>query len=151
VTDKYPQLHLNNQLCFSVYTLSRLITQAYQPLLKELGLTYPQYLALLVLWQAAEEGSLPVPVKHLCENLLLDTGTVTPLLKRLESSGLVKRSRSEEDERVVRIGLTEAGLALRERASGIPEQILCSSGINVTEGAQIKTQLQGVIEQLQKS
>ena len=148
---EYPELHLDNQLCFSVYTLSRLITQAYQPLLKALGLTYPQYLALLVLWQAEEEGSLPVPVKFLCEKLLLDTGTLTPLLKRMEVNGLVVRGRSSQDERVVQVNLTEAGLKLREQASKVPVEILCRTGLDIAQGEQIKEELSALIEQLDQA
>tara|TARA_B100001109_G_C18864827_1_gene476442 strand:- start:933 stop:1388 length:456 start_codon:yes stop_codon:yes gene_type:complete len=148
---EYPELHLDNQLCFSVYTLSRLITQAYQPLLKALGLTYPQYLALLVLWQAEEEGSLPVPVKFLCEKLLLDTGTLTPLLKRMEVNGLVVRGRSSQDERVVQVNLTEAGLKLREQASKVPAEILCRTGLDIAQGEQIKEELSALIEQLDQA
>ncbi|MCD8523132.1 MAG: MarR family transcriptional regulator [Saccharospirillaceae bacterium] len=141
----YPQLHLDNQLCFSVYSLSRLITQAYQPLLKHLELTYPQYLVMLVLWQAQEEERLPVSVKYLCEQLLLDTGTVTPLLKRMETSGLLIRSRSHEDERVVLVALTERGLLLREQAASVPLDILCATGVEAVEALSLRERLQGLI------
>ena len=83
--EKMPLLHLDNQLCFSVYSLSRLITQGYTPLLKPLDLTYPQYLVMLVLWQSFEEGLLELPIGHLTQRLRLDTGTVTPLLKRMQA------------------------------------------------------------------
>lgn len=146
MTKVLPQLHLENQVCFSVYTLSRLITQAYQPLLKELGLTYPQYLALLVLWQAHEEQQLPVPVKFVCDRLLLDTGTLTPLLKRLESAGLVQRSRSASDERVVQIDLTDAGKALRGQAADIPASILCNSHVSMNEATALREEVQGLIQ-----
>ena len=135
---KYPQLHLDNQVCFAVYSLQRRITQAYQPLLKPLGLTYPQYLVMLVLWQTLEEEaelppSLPVSVTQLCQKLMLDTGTVTPLLKRMEHNGLLTRSRSQEDERVVLVSLTESGKQLREKAADIPVQMACRSGFDVHE------------------
>lgn len=143
----YPQLHLDNQLCFSVYTLSRLITQAYQPLLRALGLTYPQYLVLLVLWQAEEDKRLPVPVRYLCERLLLDTGTVTPLLKRMETAGLIRRARSAEDERIVQVSLTPAGLALREQAQQVPLDILCRSGVSLEQAQILRDQLRRLILQ----
>ena len=141
----YSQLHLDRQLCFSVYTLSRLITQSYQPLLKALGLTYPQYLVMLVLWQAEEEGRLPVAVKYLCEQLLLDTGTLTPLLKRMEMAGLLLRARAEHDERVVLVRLTEAGLLLREQAAVVPQDILCRTGVAQTEAESLRNRLQKLI------
>ena len=130
---KYPQLHLDNQVCFSVYSLHRRITQSYQPLLKPLGLTYPQYLVMLVLWQAAEEAQLPVTVTFLCQCLMLDTGTVTPLLKRMEQAGLVDRRRGDRDERIVLVQLTESGLALRGAASTVPLAMACNSGLDLKE------------------
>tara|TARA_B100000287_G_scaffold406232_1_gene430520 strand:+ start:183 stop:665 length:483 start_codon:yes stop_codon:yes gene_type:complete len=152
--DQYPQLHLDNQLCFSVYTLSRLITQAYQPMLQALGLTYPQYLVMLVLWQALEkgrsaaQGALPVTVKFLCEQLQLDTGTVTPLLKRMESNGLLVRRRSATDERVVEVDLTDTGKMLREQAKDIPTDILCQTGVDIEQGKALRDELKGLIRQL---
>ena len=128
-----PWLKLDNQFCFVLYALSRRITAEYRPLLDAIGLTYPQYLAMLVLWEAqagqAPEQFAGVPVKFLGERLLLDTGTLTPLLKRLESAGLIQRKRAQEDEREVRIRLTDAGLQLKERARAIPLQMLCNSGL----------------------
>ncbi|MDP2311111.1 MAG: MarR family transcriptional regulator [Pseudomonadota bacterium] len=107
--------HLDAQLCFALYAASRAMIQSYQPLLAPLGLTYPQYLALLVLWE--EDGA---SVKRLGERLLLDSGTLTPVLKRLEAAGLLSRVRDRADERVVRIHLTGAGRALEAAASHIP-------------------------------
>lgn len=143
-----PQLHLDNQLCFSVYTLSRLITQAYQPLLKELGLTYPQYLVMLVLWEAEERGELPVPVRYVTEKLLLDTGTVTPLLKRMEALEVVVRSRSDRDERIVLVGLTAKGRELKEKASSVPGDILCQSGIDIERAEALRDEIQGMITKI---
>ncbi len=111
--------HLDSQLCFALYAASRAMIQAYQPLLAPLGLTYPQYLALLVLWE--EDGA---SVKRLGERLQLDSGTLTPLLKRLEAAGLVSRVRDRVDERVVRIHLTPAGRALEAAAAHIPEALV---------------------------
>ncbi|HEY0192136.1 MAG TPA: MarR family transcriptional regulator [Kofleriaceae bacterium] len=116
-------LLLDEQLCFALYSASRALTRAYAPLLEPLGLTYPQYLALLVLW----EGDA-LAVKDLGERLALDSGTLTPLLKRLEHQGLVERRRSEDDERVVRIHLTAAGRALRGKARKIPFELACQAG-----------------------
>ncbi|MEZ0339299.1 MarR family winged helix-turn-helix transcriptional regulator [Mycobacterium sp. pV006] len=114
-----PGPRLDDQLCFALYSASRAVTAAYRPLLDELGLTYPQYLVLLVLWE--EE---PCTVGRLGDRLHLDSGTLSPLLKRLESAGLVRRRRTAPDERRVTITLTPAGRALEERAACIPERLL---------------------------
>lgn len=114
---------LDEQLCFQLYTASRLVTRAYRPLLDELGLTYPQYLVLLVLWEVRDDGTKAPTVSELGERLLLDSGTLTPLLKRMERQGLVTRTRDPEDERSVRIGLTEAGSGLSRQACAVPEQL----------------------------
>jgi DNA-binding MarR family transcriptional regulator len=118
--------HLDEQLCFALYSASRALTPAYAPLLEPLGLTYPQYLVLLVLWE--RDG---VPVKQLGERLALDSGTLTPLLKRLAAQGLVERRRGEDDERVVRIHLTSAGRALRSRARKVPMELACRAGYDL--------------------
>ncbi|MCA9958821.1 MAG: MarR family transcriptional regulator [Anaerolineales bacterium] len=115
----YEQLKLENQICFPIYAASRLITREYQPLLDELGLTYPQYLVLMVLWES--DG---LPVNEIGQRLLLNTNTVTPLLKRMEAQGLLSRARSTEDERQVIITLTAQGRALREVAATIPERLV---------------------------
>ena len=119
---------LDDQLCFALYSASRAVTAAYRPLLAELGLTYPQYLVLLVLW---EEGR--ANVGRLCERLHLDSGTLSPLLKRLESIGYISRERSADDERRVQIVLTPAGKRLRHKASCIPERLMSSSGMSQQE------------------
>jgi DNA-binding MarR family transcriptional regulator len=115
---------LDDQLCFALYAASRAVTHRYRPLLDPLGLTYPQYLVMLVLW---EHGT--VPIKEICDALHLDYGTLTPLIKRLEANGLLLRERSPEDERTVRVRLTEEGLALRERAAGVPTAIAAAMGL----------------------
>ena len=112
-------LLLDDQLCFALYAASRAVTQRYRPLLDEVGLTFPQYLVMLVLW---ENG--PRTVKDLTDALQLDYGTLSPLLKRLASAGYVERTRRTEDERSVEIGLTQAGIELRERVSKIPQVIV---------------------------
>lgn len=111
-------LLLDDQLCFALYAASRAVTQRYRPLLDELGLTYPQYLVMLVLW---EHGA--VPIKDIGSALQLDYGTLTPLIKRLEANGLVRRERSADDERTVRVSLTSEGEELRARAADVPAAI----------------------------
>jgi len=118
-------LQLDQQLCFAVYSASRALTRAYAPLLEPLGLTYPQYLAMLVLWE--DDG---VAVKDLGARLGLDSGTLTPLLKRLEQQGLVKRRRDKDDERIVRIDLTTAGRTLRTKARKVPVMLACRAGFD---------------------
>ncbi|AQT78897.1 MarR family transcriptional regulator [Mycolicibacterium litorale] len=119
---------LDDQLCFALYSASRAVTAAYRPLLAELDLTYPQYLVLLVLW---EEGR--ANVGRLCERLHLDSGTLSPLLKRLETVGYVARERSAEDERRVDVVLTTAGKRLQGKAACIPERLLAVSDMSLDE------------------
>ncbi|AKZ28412.1 MarR family winged helix-turn-helix transcriptional regulator [Ralstonia pseudosolanacearum] len=113
-------LALDQQLCFPLYAAGHLLTRLYRPLLDELGLTYPQYLVMLACWQQA-----PCAVGDLGRTLYLDTGTLTPLLKRLEEQGLVTRTRDRDDQRRVVIELTEAGRGLRERALKVPDALVC--------------------------
>ena len=124
-------IQLDEQLCFALYSASRAVIRAYAPLLQPLGLTYPQYLVLLVLWE--RDG---LPVKDVGERLALDSGTLTPLLKRLEHQGLVERRRGEDDERVVRIHLTAAGRALRAKARKIPMDLACRAGYDLASERQ---------------
>ncbi|MEV5149939.1 MarR family transcriptional regulator [Streptomyces sp. NPDC052727] len=121
-------LRLDRQICFSLHAASRAFNSVYRVILKDLGLTYPQYLVMLVLW---EQGDLPV--KKLGEQLRLDSGTLSPLVKRLEGAGLVRRERSAEDERSVRVHLTEEGTALRERALEVPRRIMAATGFDLAE------------------
>lgn len=107
---------LDQQLCFMLYAASRAMTKAYQPMLKDLGITYPQYLVLMVMWEWHQSGEEDRTVSALGQRLMLDSGTLTPLLKRLEASGLLTRRRDELDERRVLLQLTEVGMALRSRA-----------------------------------
>ena len=129
-------LRLDNQLCFAVYSTAHAFNRVYKPLLDRLGLTYPQYLVMLVLWE--HDG---VPVKDIGERLFLDSGTLTPLLKRLEAAGLIKRTRSTEDERQVLIALTQQGQALRETARAVPQAILASSACSLSELSAMKNEL----------
>lgn len=121
-------LHLDRQLCFALYSASRATTAAYRPLLDQLGLTYPQYLVLLVLWEDER-----VTVRRLGERLHLDSGTLSPLLKRLEAIGFVQRQRSVADERSVEVTLTESGRELESQAQCIPENLFGASGLTVDE------------------
>ena len=116
--DRYENLKLENQLCFPLYAASREVIKRYHPYLSELGLTYTQYIAMMVFWA---EGK--ISVKELGRKLFLDSGTLTPVLKSLEDKGYVKRRRSSEDERVLIVEITEEGEALKERAVSIPEKI----------------------------
>ncbi|WJN61540.1 MarR family transcriptional regulator [Pseudomonas sp. SO81] len=131
--DLEAQLLLDNQLCFKLYAASRAVIRAYKPMLDELGLTYPQYLAMLVLWEWQAAPPEQATVKALGERLMLDSGTLTPLLKRLEQLGLVRRSRSSADERELRLALSEAGLALRERVLPLKSRLLCEHGVDLGE------------------
>lgn len=127
--DSHPELSLDNQLCFSLYRASRAVTRAYQPLLKELGLTYPQYITMLALW----EHDRPRGMHELVRDLRLDSGTLTPVCRRLEQAGLLTRQRDTADERRLIITLTDKGSALREQAAEIPTKIACmyrDSGID---------------------
>jgi DNA-binding MarR family transcriptional regulator len=137
MTSSIDPLHLDNQLCFALYSSSLLLTKAYKPLLAEIGLTYPQYLAMLALWE--EDG---VTVGTLGARLFLDSGTLTPLLKRLEAAKLVKRVRSDADERQVLIHLTEKGRALRKSAATIPARAACALGMPLAELANLKKKLE---------
>jgi len=136
-------LLLDNQLCFALYSASLAMTKLYKPLLDELGLTYPQYLAMLVLWEG--DGLM---VSELGQRLCLDSGTLTPLLKRLESTGLVSRLRDAEDERRVRIQLTAAGRKLKARAAKVPGCVLAASQCSIPELLQLTKQVRTLRERL---
>ena len=141
VTDQ--PLLLGNQLCFAIYSTAHAFNRVYKPLLDKLGLTYPQYLVMLVLWE--RDG---VPVKDIGERLLLDSGTLTPLLKRLEVAELVKRTRSTEDERQVLIALTPKGEALREKARAVPQSILAASACSAGELMAMKNEIVALRDRL---
>jgi DNA-binding MarR family transcriptional regulator len=136
-------LRLDQQLCFSLYSAQLAMTKVYRKLLTDLGLTYPQYLVMLVLWEA--DG---VTVSQIGERLFLDSATLTPLLKRLEAAGLVQRQRAIEDERQVVISLTTAGRALKRKAGAVPEAIFCAAGCELDELIALKTQLDHLRTQL---
>ncbi|MFG3227700.1 MarR family winged helix-turn-helix transcriptional regulator [Kitasatospora sp. NPDC048194] len=132
-------LRLDQQICFSLNAASRAFGGVYRVLLRDLGLTYPQYLVMLVLWEGGD-----LPVKRIGERLRLDSGTLSPLLKRLESAGLVRRERSAEDERSVTVGLTPEGSALRERAGQVPRRLLAATGLPVEDLAALRELLERV-------
>src|SRR6202140_2752013 len=129
-------LLLGNQLCFAIYSTAHAFNRVYKPLLDRLGLTYPQYLVMLVLWE--RDG---VPVKDIGERLFLDSGTLTPLLKRLEAAQLIKRTRNPADERQVLIALTSQGHALKEKARTVPQSILAASACSIAELSAMKNDL----------
>jgi DNA-binding MarR family transcriptional regulator len=135
---------LSDQLCFAVYSTAHAFNRVYKPLLERIGLTYPQYLAMLVLWE--RDG---LAVKAIGDQLFLDSGTLTPLLKRLESAGLVERRRSRDDERVVHIHLTPAGRAMQEEVATVFEGIGCASGLTAETAGKLKEALEAVRRQLQ--
>jgi MarR family transcriptional regulator, organic hydroperoxide resistance regulator len=140
---KFKQLKLENQLCFPVYAASRLIIREYKPYLEKLGITYPQYLVLMVLW---EKGRLSV--NGVSQKLILNTNTVTPLLKRMESQGYIKRRRSESDERKVMVELTKKGKQLQTEATSIPGQLasgLISEAMQREDLGDLKDKLQILI------
>ena len=128
LTSDNEALRLDNQLCFALYSTSLAMTKMYKPMLEAIRLTYPQYLAMLVLWE--EDG---LTVSEIGERLLLDSGTLTPLLKRMEATGLLVRLRDTEDERRVRVKLTAAGNSLRVQAAEIPSCVRDITGCSVSE------------------
>ncbi|AZD03627.1 MarR family winged helix-turn-helix transcriptional regulator [Pseudomonas chlororaphis] len=144
--EKCDDLLLDNQLCFALHSTSLLMTKVYKPLLQELGLTYPQYLAMMVLWE--QDG---LTVGEISSRLLTDPGSLTPLLKRLEAEGLLSRTRSREDERVVIIELTEQGRTLYDRARGVPQCILGASGLTLEQLRKLQADLLNLRGHLQDS
>ena len=139
-------LALDRQLCFAIYSTSLAMTKLYKPLLEPLGLTYPQYLVMLALWQ--QDGQT---VSQLGERLALDSGTLTPLLKRLEASGLVQRLRDAADERRVLLQRTPAGRALKARALRVPQAIAAASGCELSELSELTSKLQALRQRLSAS
>ncbi|MDP9957898.1 MarR family winged helix-turn-helix transcriptional regulator [Epilithonimonas hungarica] len=136
-------LKLDKQLCFSVYVLHREIMQCYRPILKNIGLTYPQYITMMALWEKDD-----LTVNQVGEILQLDNGTLTPLLKRLESKGYLERKRSKEDERVVKIYLTEKGVKLKEKATCIPIELAKAMNLDLDEMEQLKSLSDKVVQKI---
>ncbi|MGC5701088.1 MarR family transcriptional regulator [Pseudomonas sp. NFXW11] len=141
-------LKLDRQLCFKLYAASRAVVRGYKPMLDRLGLTYPQYLVMLVLWEWQEQPP-PLPtVKALGERLALDSGTLTPLLKRLEQLQLVQRQRSGRDEREVHLSLSASGWALREQVPSLKAALLCDSGVDLNNLDQLRDGLDRLLQQI---
>ncbi|OWK97166.1 MarR family transcriptional regulator [Kaistella haifensis DSM 19056] len=143
--EKSESLKLDEQICFPLYVLSKEITGLYRPILEELDLTYPQYLVMMVLWE--EDG---LAVSHIGEKLFLDSGTLTPVLKRLENKGFINRIRNKEDERVVQLFLTENGKNLRQQACGIPEKLLEQIHVQIEDLKNFKDTLNQLINNIKK-
>lgn len=143
----HPQLSLDVQLCFPLYAATRAVTRAYADLLDEAGLTYPQYLAMLALWEA----SGPLTVGELGARLRLDSGTLTPLLKRLEAAGHVVRRRGTDDERRVHVEVTKQGLALRDQVADVPMRLAEETGLSVREGKELRRLLRSLLENLDET
>lgn len=143
--DSYPQLALDQQICLPLYAASRALTRRYTALLAEAGLTYPQYLCLLALWEA--DG--PLGVSELGTLLHLDSGTLTPLLKRLETAGLVTRDRDHADERRVLVSLTHEGWALRAAVADVPARLVEGLGMTEQEGRTLRGLLNRLVSELE--
>ncbi|KOY00159.1 MULTISPECIES: MarR family winged helix-turn-helix transcriptional regulator [Pseudomonas] len=141
-------LKLDSQLCFKLYAASRAVIRGYKPMLDQLGLTYPQYLVMLVLWEWQEEAPEQPTVKALGERLALDSGTLTPLLKRLEQLQLVQRQRSARDEREVHLSLSPAGQALREQVGPLKARLLCDSGVDLNRLNELRDGLDQLLGQI---
>lgn len=141
--DKNDVLKLESQLCFAIYACSRKLIRMYRPLLGQLKLTYPQYLVLMVLWEKEQQT-----VTELGERLFLDSGTLTPLLKRMEGHGLVQRCRSPKDERKVIVKITQKGNHLKKRAYDIPEKMFCQSGLSIEEFCGLKGDLEKLLNRI---
>ncbi|KAF2406063.1 MarR family winged helix-turn-helix transcriptional regulator [Pseudomonas antarctica] len=141
-------LALDDQLCFKLYAASRAVTRAYKPMLDQLGLTYPQYVVMLVLWEWHDVSAPQPTVKALGERLMLDSGTLTPLLKRLEQLTWVRRQRSARDEREVHLSLTQAGVHLRDQARGLKTRLLCASGIDLNQADALREGLDQLLAQI---
>ena len=145
MADRYDSLKLENQICFPLYACSKEIVKAYKPYLDELDLTYTQYITMMVMWEHKE-----LKVKEVGEYLYLDSGTLTPLLKRLEEKGYVKRRRSSEDERDLIVSITDIGEALREKAVTIPERLSACVDLDMQKAQTLYTLLYEVIHKLKR-
>lgn len=132
----YDHLKIENQLCFALYASSKAIIKMYKPLLDKLGITYTQYITLLVLWEQDN-----ISVREIGNILHLDSGTLTPLLKRLETMGIIERIRDPKDQRNVNIKLTKKGIEMKKEASAIPEKILCNSNLSLNDALELKEKL----------
>ncbi|MCM3626692.1 MarR family transcriptional regulator [Paenibacillus glycanilyticus] len=141
--NKGPHIPLDAHLCFSLYACSRAIFRMYRPLLDDLDLTYPQYLVLLALWEQET-----MSVKDISDQLVLDSGTLTPMLKRMEAAGLLRRERSKEDERVLHIRITDKGIALKDQTMCVPMSLLEASGMTEAEIGVLNKTIQKLLYQI---
>ena len=144
--DYHEAMKLKNQLCFPLYAAARNVTNLYTPYLKPLGLTYTQYIVFLTLWE--KDG---IPVGDLCETLMLDNGTISPLLKKMQQAGYIERTRSERDDRVVVISLTEAGRAMQEQAKDIPAKAASCIALPPEKAQALYTLLYELLEESEES
>ena len=141
--EKDELLKIENQLCFKIYSVSRGITRAYRPILEKLSLTYPQYLVMLFLWENGDSK-----MKEISKTLFLDSGTLTPVIKKLENTGYIKRERDKSDERDLIVSVTEEGKKLKEKALEIPEQILCKKNLSFEKYTLLKKEFDELLKQL---
>lgn len=140
----YELLKLDNQLCFDLYASSKAVINIYKPLLAKLSITYTQYITLLVLWEQDN-----ITVKELGKKLYLDSGTLTPLLKRLEAMGVLERIRDSKDERNVYVKLTSKGLTMKDEALEIPKQVFCSTGLSLEDASYLREKLKLLLKNIQ--
>jgi len=147
-TTRYPQLELDQQFCFALYAACHSVMRTYRPLLAEVELTYPQYLTMLALWERPEQAQT---VGAIGRRLHMETGTLTPILKRLESAGFVSRVRDPADERRVLVRVTEEGLALQARVASVPESLAACVGVDATTGARLRDELRDLVVALESS
>ena len=143
ITEDFNPLALDNQICFALYVCSKEIIRKYNPILEPLGLTYTAYITLLCLWEKDN-----VPVKELGNRLFLDSGTLTPLLKKMETQGLVTRTRSNKDERTVYIKLTPQGKAMKDKCTGIPQQMMCQNILDMKQAAPLLKTLHQIMDNM---
>lgn len=148
VSERYPQFELEQQFCFALYSACHAVTRTYRPLLAEADLTYPQYLTLLALW---EQPARPCTVGAIGQRLHMETGTLTPILKRLELFGYISRDRDPDDERRVLVTVTDAGLALRDQLASVPEQLAACVGLDAAVAVRIRDQLNDLVIALERS
>ncbi|MCR4953554.1 MAG: MarR family transcriptional regulator [Treponema sp.] len=144
IPEGFNPLSLDNQLCFALYVCSKEIIRRYNPILEPLGLTYTSYITLLGLWEKDD-----ITVKELGQKLFLDSGTLTPLLKKMEIQGLVKRTRSNKDERTVYVRLTEEGRAMRSKCQDIPRQMMCYNFLDLNKAGDLLQSLHSIMEKMQ--
>ena len=148
MSKRFRQLELDQQFCFALYAACHTVMRSYRPLLADVELTYPQYLAMLVIWDHPQRSQT---VGAIGQRLHMETGTLTPILKRLEAAGLVSRVRDPDDERRVLVAVTEAGLALRERVASVPESLAACVGLDAAVAVRMRDDLKELVVALERS